>query len=557
MTTRIGRLAALAVLGITVLGMTPTAAAAPPPQGHQHAKVCAKSKPRQASCKAIVDLNVSGPLVAGQATPAGYGPGDLQSAYNLPTGQGGGKTVAIVDAYDLPSAQGDLNTYRSQYGLPPCGPGCFSKVDQNGGGAIPPVDAGWGQEIALDIDMVSAACPNCNILLVEANSPSFDDLGTAVNTAARMGAVAISNSYGGGEFSGQTGYDTQYYNHPGVAVTVSSGDSGYGVQYPAASQYVTAVGGTSLYHNGGFSESAWSGAGSGCSAYDPKPSWQHDGGCGNRTVADVSAVADPNTGVAVYDSTSNGGQSGWLVFGGTSVASPIVGATFALAGGSSTPASRPYANPGALHDVTTGSNGGCGSYLCNAQPGYDGPTGLGTPNGTGAFGHTFAVYGAIGNHYYNDLGGPGGFLGAPTTDETGTPDGIGRFNHFANDGSIYWTPNTGAWSVHGAIQDHWQATGWETGPAGYPVTDERGTPDGVGRYNHFTGGDGASIYWTPGTGAQIVHGAIRAKWASLGYETGQLGYPTSDEYGIPGGRRSNFQGGTITFNFSDGSVTIP
>ena len=253
--------------------------------------------------------------------------------------------------------------------------------------------------------MVSATCPDCHILLVEANSANDADLFAAVDTAARTpGVVAISNSYGEAESSAETGSDV-HFNHPGIAVTASSGDSGYGVSYPAASRYVTAVGGTSLNkasNSRGWTETAWSGAGSGCSAYEAKPSWQHDAGCARRTVADTSAVADPNTGVAVYDTQNSCGTSafcdflieiglvagadGWVQVGGTSASSPIIASVYALHGGSHNAASSVYANPGALFDVTSGSNGSCGgSYLCTATGGYDGPTGLGTPNGTGAF----------------------------------------------------------------------------------------------------------------------------------------------------------------------------
>jgi subtilase family serine protease len=215
------------------------------------------------------------------------------------------------------------------------------------------------------------------------------NLGTAVDTAASLGANAISNSYGGSD-SSDNNYGS-YYNHPGHAITVSSGDNGYGVEYPASSAYVTAVGGTSLSRASnarGWSETVWNGAGSGCSAYNAKPTWQTDNGCANRTVADVSADADPNTGVAVYDSTSYQGRKGWLVFGGTSVASPIIASVYALAGNASTVdyGGFPYSHASSLYDVTSGSNGSCGgSYLCTGTTGYDGPTGLGTPNGTGAF----------------------------------------------------------------------------------------------------------------------------------------------------------------------------
>ncbi|MDP9111964.1 MAG: hypothetical protein M3M96_10065, partial [Candidatus Eremiobacteraeota bacterium] len=273
-------------------------------------------------------------------TPPGYGPGDLQSAYALASesaSKGAGQTIAIVDAYNDPTAEADLGVYRSQYGLPACttANGCFKKVNQNGGTSYPATDGGWAQEISLDLDMVSAICPNCHILLVEATTPSFVNLGTAVNTAANLGANAISNSYGGGEASG---YES-YYNHPGHAVVASAGDSGTGTQSPASYGTVTAVGGTNLQRAGnarGWSETAWTSSGSGCSGFVAKPSWQSGSlyQCPNRSEADVSAVADPATGVAVYDSTVYNGQSGWLVFGGTSVSSPIIGAVYGLAGNS-------------------------------------------------------------------------------------------------------------------------------------------------------------------------------------------------------------------------------
>jgi subtilase family serine protease len=340
--------------------------------------------------------------VASGVNPAvavsGYGPSDLDSAYSVPTTLGSGKTVAIVDAYDDPNAASDLSTYRSNFGLPACttSNGCFKKVNQNGATSpLPAANTGWAGEEMLDIEMVSAICPNCHILLVEASSPTTANLGTAVNTAVAQGAVAVSNSYGGSESSSETSYDTSYYKHPGVAIVASSGDSGYTREYPAASQYVTAVGGTALTRASnarGWTESVWStssteGAGSGCSAYEAKPSFQHDTGCSRRTIADVSAVADPATGVAVYDSYGSGG---WTVFGGTSVASPIIGAMYALANSpapSVFPNSYLYANPSALWDVTTGHTATCSpAYLCTGEVGYDGPTGLGTPNGAAAFG---------------------------------------------------------------------------------------------------------------------------------------------------------------------------
>jgi subtilase family serine protease len=299
-----------------------------------------------------------------------------------------GKTVAIVDAYDDPNAEADLAVYRSTYKLPPCttANGCFRKVDQNGGTAYPNPNQGWAEEISLDLDMVSSVCQHCNILLVEASSNSLSNLLAAENTAKNLGANVISNSWGAGESRFESSYDASLPS--GVAITASSGDAGYGTEWPAASPKVVAVGGTTLVSDGsprGWTETAWSGAGSGCSRYESKPTWQKDTGCSKRTIADVSAIADPASGVVVYDTFSD---PGWMAFGGTSVASPIIAAVYALA--TTTPtmnaAASPYANPSALFDVTSGSNGSCsGSYLCTGKVGYDGPTGLGTPNGTGAF----------------------------------------------------------------------------------------------------------------------------------------------------------------------------
>lgn len=356
-----------------------------------NARVCPGSVVGSAHCHSWVRVDASGKPLA-TTLPSGYGPADLQAAYALNTSGGAGQTIAIVDAYDAPNAESDLGVYRSMYGLPACttANGCFRKVNQSGGTTPPRANGGWAQEISLDLDMASAICPNCKIILVEASSASFANLSAAVDEAAKLGANVISNSYGGSEYSNEVN-DQSHYNHPGIAITVSSGDNGYGVEFPAASQYVTAVGGTTLRKGGGttrgWTETAWSGAGSGCSAYISKPSWQ-SGSCAKRAVADVSAIADPNTGVAVYDSYAYRGASGWMVFGGTSVAAPIIAGVYALSGNASSVnyGSYSYAHLSSLFDVTSGSNGSCGgSYLCTAVAGYDGPTGNGTPNGTGAF----------------------------------------------------------------------------------------------------------------------------------------------------------------------------
>ncbi|MCX5237441.1 putative Ig domain-containing protein [Streptomyces prunicolor] len=364
--------------------------------------LCAAAAPGSASCFAQRRTDIKQQLAAAvhadaAAAVSGLSPANLHSAYALPSTGGSGLTVAVVDAYNDPNAESDLATYRSNFGLSACtkASGCFKQVSQTGSTtSLPTNDTGWAGEEALDIDMVSAVCPNCNIILVEATSATDANLGTAENEAVTLGAKFVSNSWGGDESSSQTSEDTSYFKHPGVAITVSSGDEAYGAEYPATSQYVTAVGGTALSTSSstrGWTESVWKtssteGGGSGCSAYDAKPTWQTDTGCTKRMEADVSAVADPATGVAVYDTY---GGSGWAVYGGTSASSPIIAGVYALAGtpGSSDyPAKYPYSHTSNLYDVTSGNNGSCStSYFCTAGTGYDGPTGWGTPDGTAAF----------------------------------------------------------------------------------------------------------------------------------------------------------------------------
>ena len=364
-----------------------------------HRAICGRTQARPGVeyCHAHMVTDARGNFKPGKlanaspaAQPGGLGSADLRAAYKIGSLGSGTMTIAIVDAYGYTHAGADLGVYRSQMGLPPCtqANGCFQKVDQNGGTNYPAMDVGWAEETALDLDMVSAICPSCHILLVEANSSYLSDLGTAVNRAVLMGAHVVSNSYGGSEI-GTSGADAAYFNHPGVAITVSTGDNGYEVNYPASSPYVTAVGGTSLsrvWSARGWKETAWAGAGSGCSLLYAKPSWQHDALCLNRTVADVSAVADPDTGVAVYapyDST----HSAWMVFGGTSASAPIIAAIYGIRAGTVNYGQNPYLTTTSLYDVKTGTNGTCGgTYLCTSGSGYDGPTGLGSPKGSAAFG---------------------------------------------------------------------------------------------------------------------------------------------------------------------------
>jgi subtilase family serine protease len=322
--------------------------------------------------------------------PSGYGPTQLRTAYNLTTTPTGHPVVAIVDAYGDSHASSDLTTYRSYYGLsaiPTCSPAllatktCFAQVAQSSSSRMPHDNMGWDEEQALDLDMVSAGCPQCSILLVDANSASWSDLATAENYAVSLGANVVSNSYGGGE---NTTYASAY-SHAGVAIVASSGDSGYQNQpsSPASYPSVVAAGGTSLSSVSPRVESAWTGASSFCSSAYSQPTWQAGvvSGCGMRGVADVSSDADPNTGVAVYD-------QGWYVFGGTSVSSPFISSLIASAGNWSsfgtTGASYIYSHRTSLNDVTSGKNGSCGTALCVAGAGWDGPTGLGSPNGIGS-----------------------------------------------------------------------------------------------------------------------------------------------------------------------------
>jgi subtilase family serine protease len=337
-----------------------------------------------AHCLALVRIDAGG-----SPSNSGYTPSDIQSAYGLPSStQGIGQTVAIIDAYDDPKISKDLARYRANFGLPACGGAnhCFVKVNQLGQhGHYPRADIGWALEESLDAEMVSAVCPNCHILLVEAKNPSPDNLGKAVDEAVALGANVVNNSYIGYGFMGTR--LEKYYNHPGTIVIGSAGDQGYGIGEPAGLPTVVAVGGTRLTvakNQRGWKETVWSGTGSGCERKLEKPVWQLDS-CQGRTMNDVAALADPDKGVAMYDSYH---EKGWIEMGGTSVAAPTIAGIYALAGNAASldAAESLYAPGASLWDVTSGSNGTCRrKYLCNGKTGYDGPTGNGTPNGISAF----------------------------------------------------------------------------------------------------------------------------------------------------------------------------
>ncbi len=377
-------------------------------------QVCPRTaKSGEMQCFALERTDLRAEPDIENATHFGYGPSDLQSAYKL---QGGvGTKVAIVDAYGYPKASGDLAAYRSYYHLPTCttGNGCLTIRNQTGGTQPPPSNTGWDQEQALDLDMVSATCPKCHIVLVQANSNNGADLYASVKEAVKLGALVISNSYGASEYrqcGGPGEASDPAFSATGHVYVASSGDNGGGLgdcggpQQPCALAPVVCAGGTHLVHahnSRGWSESVWNelssqqcsgpcgAAGSGCSIDVKKPTWQTDPSCKMRSEADVSAEASVLTPVAVY-------FSGWQAYGGTSVSAPLIAGIFGRAGNAAkiVGPQHIWGNRFKLFDVTTGNNiytpvsGACASsihYICYAQKFFDGPTGLGTPNGLGAF----------------------------------------------------------------------------------------------------------------------------------------------------------------------------
>jgi hypothetical protein len=327
------------------------------------------------------------PALYGHGEEGGYSPTELREAYELPGGNAGeGQTVAVVEAYNDPDAESDLAEYRKEYALPSCSAGCLTQVNQRGGKPLPPApppsELGWAEEASFDVDMVSAICPKCHILMVEAENAEGQNIASAEDEAAALHATEISDSFA--QSVPLEPQEAAAYDHPGIPIAVAAGDDGYGVEWPAASRHVIAVGGTTLEPSGrgGWTETAWSKTGGGCST-ETKPAWQTDQGCAGRTTNDVAAVADLNTPVSAYDSYETHGSS-WLLAGGTSVSAPIIAAAMAL----TSPYTRSFEGAQSLYleqangidgfyDVLSGSTGNCHTYLCEAGVGYDGPTGLG------------------------------------------------------------------------------------------------------------------------------------------------------------------------------------
>jgi len=380
-----------------------------PAYGAESEHACSAPSAGHPECYVILDSTKEGvkTYTAGSGELGGFDPSDLRSAYKLPSTGGSGQTVAVVDAYNDPNAESDLAAYRSHYGLSECtkANGCFKKVNQKGEeGSYPANEQGWSVEMSLDLDMVSAVCPGCHILLVEANEASVKELGAAVNEAATLGATEISNSYGlpeeyESEGKGYKSYDSDY-DHAGIPTTVAAGDEGYdnwqegakSPSFPAASPNVISVGGTTLLPSEGggreWAETVWTGSGGGCSLTQTKPSWQaFYTGCEHRMDNDVAAVSDPSTPVSIYD--TYGYTEKWHDVGGTSVASPLIAGVEGLSNSYSRSlegADAFYLDASHMFDITKGTNfpreEGCTpTSLCNAGTGYDGPSGNGTPDG--------------------------------------------------------------------------------------------------------------------------------------------------------------------------------
>ncbi len=379
-------------------------------QAMSHRRVCGSPRAGSPQCSSRVVTDDSGNPVA-RSGPSGYGPNEFVTAYALPSVAPSGQTIGITLAFLQPDLEADLGVYSQQFGLPACtqANGCLKIVQacRTFGQKKHPttvcptiVDSGWRLEAALDVEIAHGICPTCTIVVALAVSNNFDDLANAQGVAVQNGATVLSNSWGAPEWSAETQFDASW-THPGIPNVFASGDSGYGAFYPSASPAVVSAGGTTLTlnrkDNTYRSESAWSGAGSHCSLYEFANSWQTAlpnwaaTGCGNaRAAADVSADADPSTGAAIYDSIPYAGRSGWFQVGGTSLATPILAGLFALAGGGggvTNPSSIPYARftSANSHDITSGTNGSCGTIMCAAGVGYDGPTGLGSPMGIGGF----------------------------------------------------------------------------------------------------------------------------------------------------------------------------
>jgi subtilase family serine protease len=365
-------LALTAVLAVVVLAAFGGVGGAA--NGHANAAaVCPAPAVDASRCHALVVTDARGNPDA-QSAPYGLSPTQIRSAYNWSSiGDGAGKTIAIVDAYNDPTVQSDLQAFSSQYAIP-CN-GCLTVVNQSGGTSLPRTNTGWALEISLDVQWAHAIAPAAHILLVEASSNSNANL-YAAEDYAKTHAAYVSNSWGGSESSGEKSSDA-HFKQSGVSFFVSAGDAGLPAEYPSSSPNVISVGGTTLtFDSKGTltSETGWSSGGGGCSAYETaNPAQPYAGSLcgGRRATPDVSLDADPASGVSVYDTTRYQGQSGWFKVGGTSASSPMWAARSAVLG-SVVDASYVYGGHIAFRDIISGDNG------APCLVGFDLCTGLGS-----------------------------------------------------------------------------------------------------------------------------------------------------------------------------------
>jgi subtilase family serine protease len=377
--------AAVASAALVVLSATPAFAApghgTPASGSVANRRVCGPAAVGTAACHARVTVGSDGITPRASLSPTGLSPETVKSAYGFPTSStaGAGQTIAIVDAYDHPRAESDLAVFSSQFGLPPCttANGCFKKVNQTGGTKLPRADSGWALEISLDIQWAHAIAPGAKILLVEATTNSFTNL-LAAEDYAKTHAQYVSNSWGASEFSGESQYDS-HFSQPGVSFFVSAGDAGLPAEYPSSSPNVLSIGGTRLTFNGDgtlASETGWSSGGGGCSTYETATvaqaafgEYTQVGCVGRRSTPDLSLVADPASGVSVYDSVKYQGRSGWFTVGGTSASAPMIAARAAITG-SVVDSSYVYGNGITYRDITSGNNGAAcltGFDLCSGR----------------------------------------------------------------------------------------------------------------------------------------------------------------------------------------------
>ena len=516
-------------------------------------------------CMALVrnDLtpSMSGPV-------GGYGPSDLQSAYNLTSAAssgGSGTTVAIIEEGDDPNAVSDFNAYRAQYKLPACDTateaGCLTVMGESST-SLPAANPTWAVQSSMDADAVAAICPNCHVLLAEANGQDQSDMLQTLNAAENAGARTIVVGSGDPESSSDSA-QLQGVATKGVAVVVAAGNSGYGAQFPAASQFVTAVGGTTLTQDAGnargWTESVWAGTGAGCTADQYKPSWQADTGCTGRTQNDVAADADPATGIAFYD--TDGTFGGWGEGGGTNVSAAIVAGVYALAGPHTLytyPAQYPYEATSGLYPVTTGNDGTCGAaYLCTAGLGYHGPAGLGTPDGTAAF----TAPAASGITLFTRL------LESFTTGRSGAADRFYALDPVASSGVTFSSSGLPAGlALAGTCETGEQIctvaiTGTPTAPAGnysatITATDTDGTTGSITvpiHVNDVVTAPTVNESATIGTAVNIPYNATSASGQSLSFSV--AGLPPGISYSKTGPDQITFTGTPTTAAQTASAVT--